>query len=155
MTEDAADPVQAGVPGTAGPTRLYEGDGIRVVWDATLCIHTANCLRAAPAVFDTSRRPWVDVTAADAPTIAQAIEACPTGALRYVSTGGVPDEQPVEPTTVEVQRNGPLYVRGNVRVTDARDHGLAEGPRLALCRCGGSRNRPFCDNTHRDIGFVG
>ena len=151
----ADDPVEAGVPGSTGPTRVYDGDGIRVVWDATLCIHTANCLRASPEVFDTSRRPWVDVGRASAEVIAAAIETCPTGALRYESTGDLPPEQAAEPTTVEVQRNGPLFVRGPLLITDSRDRLLAEGPRFALCRCGQSRNRPFCDNTHRDVGFVG
>ena len=150
------DPSEAGVPGTAGPTRVYEGDGIRVVWDATRCIHVAHCLQALPAVFDTGRRPWVDVTAADAPAIAEAIETCPTGALRYEPVGGaLPPEAAEEPTWVEVRRNGPLFLRGNLRVTDSRGKVLAEETRLALCRCGSSRNRPFCDNTHRDVGFTG
>ena len=151
----ADDPLDAGLPGTKGPTRSYEGDGIRVLWDATRCIHVGNCLRAEPAVFNVGRRPWVDVGAAGAEAIARAVETCPTGALRYQSTGALPDERPEEPTVVEVRPNGPLFVRGAVKVVDAVGRVIAEETRVALCRCGGSRNKPFCDNTHREIGFRG
>ncbi|HEX7168571.1 MAG TPA: (4Fe-4S)-binding protein [Acidimicrobiales bacterium] len=149
-------PAEAGVPGRAGPTRAYENADIRVLWDSTRCIHVGHCLRALPTVFDTRRRPWVDLTGGDPADVARAVETCPTGALRYESTGGsVPDEVAAETTTIELQPNGPLYVRGRVRVTEPRGHVIAEETRLALCRCGESRNRPFCDNTHRDVGFVG
>lgn len=151
----AEDPLDAGLPGTKGPTRSYDGEGIRVLWDATRCIHVGNCLRSEPAVFDVGRRPWVDPRAASAQAIARAIETCPTGALRYQSTGGVAEEQPQEPTVVEVRPNGPLFVRGAVRVVDPTGAVIAEEGRLALCRCGASRNRPFCDNTHREIRFRG
>jgi uncharacterized Fe-S cluster protein YjdI len=63
--------------------RTYETDAIRVHWDSARCIHTGVCLRTLPQVFDTSRRPWVDIEAADADAIADAVERCPTGALRY------------------------------------------------------------------------
>jgi CDGSH-type Zn-finger protein len=42
-----------------------------------------------------------------------------------------------------------------VRVVDAEGNVLYEGERAALCRCGGSANKPFCDGTHEKIGFHG
>ena len=78
--------------------RTYVGDGITVLWDSSRCIHSAICLRALPDVFDVDRRPWVDVTAADAEAIAGAIEQCPSGALRYERTES--PEVPDAPTTV-------------------------------------------------------
>jgi uncharacterized Fe-S cluster protein YjdI/CDGSH-type Zn-finger protein len=147
------DPTEAGEPRTKGPTRTYEAERIRVLWDASRCIHSANCLSALPEVFDTRRRPWVDVTAAGAEEIAAAVRTCPTGALRYEGVGGFPNEVPESPTVVAVRPNGPLFVRGRVEVRDARGRVLAEEHRLALCRCGASGNKPFCDNSHRRIRF--
>lgn len=69
--------------------------------------------------------------------------------------GEMSDESPEETTTVEVLANGPFLVRGRVRVKDAEGHVVAEETRVALCRCGASQNKPFCDNTHRAIGFKG
>jgi uncharacterized Fe-S cluster protein YjdI len=149
------DPVEAGAPRTPGPTRAYEGAGIRVLWDAGRCIHVGSCLRALPTVFDVQARPWVDLDEASAEEVAAAVRTCPTGALRYEPLGDLPDEAPDEPVTMEVRPNGPLYVRGRVRITWPGGDVVADEYRVALCRCGASQNKPFCDNSHRLIRFRG
>ncbi len=146
------DPVEAGVPRTRGATRTYADDQIRVLWDATRCIHPAICLRRLPAVFDINTRPWIDLDGAEAEQIAATIRACLTGALRYDGPGVAP-EQPDEPTTVEVRRNGPLLMRGSLSIDIAGSNQRCEEFRVALCRCGASQNKPFCDNSHRAIHF--
>lgn len=147
----AEDPVEAGQPATRDATRSYDGDGIRVIWDASLCIHTAICLQRLPQVFDVKARPWIDATGADAETIAATVRACPTSALRYEGPA-VPPEVPDEPTTVQVRPNGPLMVRGRMELSAPGGEPRAMS-RVALCRCGASQNKPFCDNSHRAIGF--
>jgi uncharacterized Fe-S cluster protein YjdI len=151
----AEDPRAAGAPRTTGPTRAYEGARIRVLWDAGRCIHVGRCLRALPAVFDVEARPWVDLEGAMAEEVAAAVRTCPTGALRYQGLGDLPDEVAEEPASVEVRPNGPLYVRGRVRITRPGGEVVADEVRVALCRCGASQNKPFCDNSHRLTGFRG
>src|SRR5204863_1038992 len=51
--------------------------------------------------------------------------------------------------------DGPLLVSGGVRILDAEGAVLYEGEKAALCRCGGSANKPFCDGTHKKNGFSG
>ena len=136
-----------------GPQRSYDADGITVHWDSTRCIHTARCLRALPEVFDVRRRPWIDVTAASADAIAEAVEACPTGALRYDRTDGTPGETPVRPAVAVPIADGPLLLMGDLRVETPDGEEIAREYRLTLCRCGRSRNQPFCDNSHVDAGF--
>jgi uncharacterized Fe-S cluster protein YjdI len=133
--------------------RQYEGDGIVVHWEPRLCIHVASCIRALPDVFDPNARPWVNVTAANADEIAAAVETCPTGALRYERTDGAPQEAPASPATVQPRLNGPLFVRGEVEVVDTQGNVLRQATRLALCRCGASANKPYCDLSHRAVGF--
>ncbi len=123
-------------------------------WEPRLCIHMRNCVRGLPQVFDAEARPWVRVDAADADAIAAAVESCPTGALHYRRLDGAPQEQAQEPPTVEPRPNGPLFVRGQVRIVDPNGDVVREDTRVALCRCGGSENKPFCDGTHRRIGFT-
>jgi uncharacterized Fe-S cluster protein YjdI len=137
-----------------GPSRLYTGEAIEVQWEPRLCIHIRNCVRGLPQVFDAEARPWVRVDAADADAIAAAVESCPTGALHYRRLDGGPPEQPQEPPTVEPRPNGPLFVRGHVRIVVADGEVVRDDTRVALCRCGGSENKPFCDGTHRRIGFT-
>jgi CDGSH-type Zn-finger protein/uncharacterized Fe-S cluster protein YjdI len=128
-----------------------------VEWRADRCIHTALCLRALPSVFDTSAQPWVDVDGAEPGAIAEAVRQCPTGALRY-SGEGLPADDGGTATSnsrvsIEAQPDGPLYVRGPTLVTDHEDVPLATEPRMALCRCGASENKPYCDNSHQQIGW--
>ena len=59
-----------------------------------------------------------------------------------------------EVVTIKIRENGPYLVRGPVKVQDAdgKDYRV-EGNTVALCRCGGSTTKPFCDGTHSQIGF--
>lgn len=132
--------------------RTYRTDQIAVYWEPALCIHTARCLRALPEVFDVNRRPWVLIDAAPADAVAAAVTRCPTGALRFERLDGAAQEVLPDPPVIEAQADGPLYVRGRVRVVN-QDGAERELPRAALCRCGESNNKPFCDNMHRRVGF--
>ena len=139
--------------GRRGAQRTYETDRIAVHWDSTRCIHTARCLNALPSVFDVGRRPWVDLTAADADAVAAAVETCPTGALRYERLDGGPQDQPKRPTVAIPIPHGPLLVMGDLRVVGPEGEQVTEEHRLTLCRCGRTRNQPFCDNSHLMSSF--
>jgi uncharacterized Fe-S cluster protein YjdI len=137
-----------------GPSRRYTGERIEVEWEPRLCIHVRNCVRALPQVFDAEARPWITVDAADADAVAATVMACPTGALHFRRLDGGPEEEAPAETTVEPRPNGPLFVRGRVRIVAADGEVVREDTRVALCRCGGSANKPFCDGSHRRNGFT-
>ncbi|MEP6976850.1 MAG: CDGSH iron-sulfur domain-containing protein [Thermoleophilia bacterium] len=134
------------------PARTYATDAIAVEWEPKLCIHTQNCVRGLPQVFDGSRRPWVQMDAAD-DAVAATVLTCPTGALQFRRLDGGPQEEPDAETRIEPGPNGPLFARGRVRIVDADGELIREDTRVALCRCGASKNKPFCDGSHRAIGF--
>lgn len=59
-------------------------------------------------------------------------------------------------TTITVRDNGPLLVQGPITVIDAVGTQYqipADKPAVALCRCGQSKNKPFCDGAHKACGF--
>jgi uncharacterized Fe-S cluster protein YjdI len=136
-----------------GPRRVYANDVIEVHWEPQLCIHTRSCVERLGGVFDPGRRPWIDVDAADPDAIAATVLTCPTGALHFVRRDGGAKEEAPEQATIAPQPDGPLFVRGKVRVVDADERLIREDTRLALCRCGTSGNKPFCDGSHRRVGF--
>ena len=134
-------------------TRTYEKGGFTVFWDSTRCIHTAICLRSLHSVFNLKNRPWVNLDGGDVEQIIATVEKCPTGALRY-SSGGKAEPAP-EPTAMIPIPDGPLLVRGDLRLVDPETGAvIAEETRVALCRCGKSENQPFCDNSHRRTHFT-
>ncbi|MGH7677500.1 MAG: CDGSH iron-sulfur domain-containing protein [Gemmatimonadaceae bacterium] len=122
-------------------------------WFASRCIHSAACVRALPAVFDPSRRPWIDLGSADADAIARAVVKCPTGALQYERLDGGAAETVPDSVQVTPVRNGPYLIRGRVDIVDPATRQPHSETRVALCRCGQSKHMPYCDNTHRAIGF--
>jgi hypothetical protein len=95
----------------------------------------------------------VQVDNATADEIAAVVARCPSGALHVERFDGGVNEEPSEPTTVEPQPNGPLFLRGRIRIVDASGIVIREDTRVALCRCGHSRNKPFCDGSHRNADF--
>jgi CDGSH-type Zn-finger protein len=103
-------------------------------------------------VFDAWRRPWIEVDDAAPDEIAEVVMRCPSGALHFTRLDGGAQEQDAEPT-IQPEINGPLLLRGRVRIVDASGRLVREDTRLALCRCGGSANKPFCDGTHSRIRF--
>ena len=135
------------------PRRLqtYATEAITVTFDPTRCIHAAECIRTAPAVFDSRRRRWIKPELGEPELIAAAVRRCPTGALAY-SLPGEPAEAADVPS-VRTAPNGPLYVRGDVELETEDGRVIATGVRMALCRCGATKNTPFCDGSHREIGF--
>jgi uncharacterized Fe-S cluster protein YjdI len=133
-------------------TKEYATDEIVVVWEPRLCYHSQNCVRSLPVVFDDSRRPWVKVDAATADEVEAAVALCPSSALRTRRLDGKATVRRERPQ-VRASENGPLLVTGGVRIVDSGGNVLFEGENAALCRCGGSGNKPFCDGTHKKIDF--
>jgi len=132
--------------------KVYRGEDIEVSFDLDICIHVGECLRGDPKVFRLERRPWVLPDQADAEVVKTVIERCPSGALQYRRLDGSPQESHQGRTMVTPMRDGPLLVVGEIEV--ARDDGTVETlPRASLCRCGQSKVKPFCDNSHLTSGF--
>lgn len=139
----------------------YEGKKLDVVWDRRLCIHVGECGRAKGELFVGGRKPWCqpDLTADDGEA-AEVIDRCPTGAITIEAKEGDYREEPAATNTITVANHGPLYLRGDLEIEGAADDMPGVKFRAALCRCGKSKNKPFCDNTHesaefRDRGAVG
>ncbi len=137
-----------------GKLHRYEGHEVTVTFDATRCIHDAHCVRSLPAVFNTAARPWVQPDAAATDALLQVVAGCPTGALHATRRSGEPNavEAPAA-IDVRVARHGPLFLRGSVTVLDADGTTIVCDDRIALCRCGLSQRKPFCDSSHRTAGW--
>jgi uncharacterized Fe-S cluster protein YjdI len=64
-------------------TKKYDNGEITVVWQPHLCIHSANCVKGLPGVFNLAQKPWINVQAADTEAIISQVNKCPSGALSY------------------------------------------------------------------------
>ncbi len=131
----------------------YEGDDILVTYNLKRCIHAAECIHGDPDVFDPERNPWIDPDASAPERIAAVIHRCPSGALQYRRLDNGRGEPTPDENVVEVQENGPLYITGDIEIKHPDGTLMSKETRVALCRCGLSKNKPFCDNSHIDSEF--
>lgn len=133
--------------------KRYYADEIEVYYSRERCTHFAACVRGLPSVFNTQERPWVNLENSDPDRVAEVVLRCPTGALHYERLDGGAQESIPQVNTIITSQNGPLYVHGNVTIINPQGEIILEDTRVALCRCGASKNKPFCDNAHLEIGF--
>lgn len=129
----------------------YESPDAKVTWDAMRCIHAAECVRRLPQAFDPAAKPWIRPETADPDSVADAVNRCPSGALRMQFADGTSAMVVPPENAGRVTANGPTYLRGKLTLLEGES--ALEDTRMALCRCGASQHKPFCDNSHKKIGF--
>ena len=131
----------------------YRGKNMTILFSVDRCTHYSACLEGAPEVFDSLKRPWAKPDEAPPDKVAEVIMTCPTGALHFQRRDGGPPEPIPAENTIIVEAHGPLYFQGQLTVRDAQEKLLLKDTRIAFCRCGMSKIKPFCDNTHQRVGF--
>jgi len=131
----------------------YPGEKINVEWDGSLCIHIAECGHAKGELFVTGRQPWCKPDLVTVDNVIDVVERCPSGALSYKCKDLTIEENSDQENTLTVCYNGPYFVRGELDVESSAGDSPGTKFRAALCRCGSSKNKPFCDNSHEANGF--
>ncbi|WP_298760769.1 (4Fe-4S)-binding protein [uncultured Psychroserpens sp.] len=138
-----------------GKTKEYSNGEVTIVWKPEACIHSGICVKGLGAVFQPKERPWIKVDAASTEILVNQVKACPSGALSYYMNDEQNKEAETLETKVEVLEDGPLLVYGTLKVTHKDGSKETKNRTTAFCRCGASRNKPYCDGTHTNEGFKG
>lgn len=120
--------------------------------DRSRCAHAGVCTDNLPKVFKLGVEPWIDPNGAPADEIMKVVSACPSGALSYSLESSTELIESPDGPSITVAKDAPYAVRGvSVVAGDGAAYDTRE--RQTLCRCGGSRNKPFCDGSHWYMGF--
>ena len=130
----------------------YEGKELTVRDNRGVCSHAGHCTGGLPAVWRSAVEPWIDPDGAGKDEIVKIIRKCPSGALSYVEAGKVETDYHDAPE-IQISRDGPYEVRGGIELKDVEFGAGASREHYVLCRCGHSRNKPFCDGSHWYAGF--
>jgi CDGSH-type Zn-finger protein/uncharacterized Fe-S cluster protein YjdI len=143
-------------PHTAPESRIENGIEIASGRLLTLrfatkrCIHSRFCVLGQPGVYKANvQGPWIDPDAATVEANIGIAHSCPSGAITYERKDGGPEEQAPKVNLVMLRENGPYALRAPLMID-----GEFAGFRATLCRCGASKNKPFCDSSHHEIGFL-
>jgi CDGSH-type Zn-finger protein/uncharacterized Fe-S cluster protein YjdI len=126
-----------------------KGAKITLKFDGDRCIHARHCVTGAPKSFLANvDGPWIHPDATSVDTLVEVAHRCPSGAITYKRHDGGPAESAPPVNLATLRENGPIAVAGDLHL-----NGAAIGTRATLCRCGASKNKPYCDGTHAEIGF--
>jgi CDGSH-type Zn-finger protein len=130
----------------------YRGREITIVDNRGICSHDGACFRNLPQVFMPGKFRWIRPNEATREEIIRTIRMCPSGALSYQLGGKRYQDLDREPAIIVV-KNGPFEIIGGIKLKDDMDSRPESKENYTLCRCGGSKNHPFCDGSHLKNGF--
>jgi uncharacterized Fe-S cluster protein YjdI len=157
--------------------RQYTNGEITVFWKPSKCIHATTCFRELIEVFNPGRRPWINMQGAPTRRIIEVVNKCPTQALEWKYNKDLSDEEKVtfprsieevtpetvskesagktdiQPAKITIMKDGPIVVQGDFKVIAAQGNELRTMAMTSFCRCGNSKSMPYCDGTHRKVGF--
>ncbi len=131
-------------------SEAYIGKEITIHDDRGICSHAGFCTDGLPKVFRMRSTPWIDPDAETVDKIIKTIRKCPSGALSY-SIDGVKYDSFSDKPTVTISEDGPYFVKGGISLEvedqpESKEH-------YALCRCGHSKNKPYCNGQHWYLKF--
>ncbi len=132
--------------------REYEGKELSVFDNRVTCSHAKECVSNLPSVFRLGERPWIAPDNASAVEVITTIKKCPSGALSYSIDGDRVRDFGQSPE-IHITKDGPYNVEGFIQINILDDMQPPSKEHFALCRCGASKNKPYCDGTHKEVGF--
>ncbi len=133
----------------------YTNGEVSIIWQPDRCIHSTRCWKGLPAVFQPGKRPWITPEGIGTEPIIEQVKQCPSGALSYRMNNGsgtTPASAPPD-HVIEATPNGPLVLQGPCIVKHPDGSEDTHQGKVALCRCGASAKKPYCDGSHRRSGF--
>lgn len=133
----------------------YPKEDVTVTWEPGKCIHSEKCWRGLIEVFNPKKKPWINVDGASKERIMEQVDQCPSGALGYYRTGEHRAVEAQKKMKVTVAKDGPYLVEAPVEIVDHEGRSKTEERTVALCRCGHSNNKPYCDGSHKKQKFEG
>ncbi|OIQ27925.1 MAG: hypothetical protein BM564_11045 [Bacteroidetes bacterium MedPE-SWsnd-G2] len=137
-----------------GTVKTYETENVKVIWKPGSCIHSAKCVEGLPGVFKPKEKPWINLEDCDEKMLMKTIDKCPSGALTYeLKTENKKVMDSNDNIKINVMENGPVLVHGEISLTLSDGSAVSKSKVTAFCRCGASKNKPFCDGMHKDINF--
>ena len=130
----------------------YTGKELTIHDNRGVCAHRGHCTDNAPTVFRSGKKPWIDPDGADAEDTAKVIKMCPSGSLSYTKDGTLYKDQHRE-SAITISKDSAYDVVGGPELRDPSGSTPESKEHYTLCRCGGSKNKPFCDGQHWYIQF--
>jgi CDGSH-type Zn-finger protein/uncharacterized Fe-S cluster protein YjdI len=135
--------------GVEHEVEVAQGKDVTIKFHSKRCIPSRFCVLWQPQVYRANvEGAWLDADADSVEATVAVAHSCPSGAMQYERHDGVAIESSPSVNFISIRENGSLAVRAEIMLD-----GQPIGYRATFCRCGASKNKPFCDSSHNAIGF--
>jgi CDGSH-type Zn-finger protein/uncharacterized Fe-S cluster protein YjdI len=132
-----------------GDVETVRGKSLLLKFEGEKCIHSRQCVLSRPDVFMPNvAGEWIHPENATPEEIAALAVSCPSGAITYERTDGGKDESAPLVNLARIREHGPIAFHADLEI-----EGKPAAFRATLCRCGASKNKPYCDSSHVAAGF--
>jgi uncharacterized Fe-S cluster protein YjdI len=131
----------------------YKRENLTVNWEPQKCSHAAKCVNGLPSVFDSNKKPWVNMDGASIQEIKNQVISCPSGALSLKSEIMDKNQKSKDQSSninVSIMEKGPYIIKGPCVIVNEKGEETIKDGNVALCRCGASANKPYCDGSHKN-----
>lgn len=125
---------------------VFEGDPVTFYENIAICSHAGFCPRGTPGDW----RPEDGEQEFTDEELIEKVRKCPSGALSY-ARGGSEHRDQERPPKIRVKQGGPLEIEGGIELRNTEWGEGASREHYALCRCGASKMKPFCDGSHDEV----
>ncbi|MES2047265.1 MAG: CDGSH iron-sulfur domain-containing protein [Pseudomonadota bacterium] len=137
---------------------IIKGKDATIHFDAQRCIHSRTCVLSHPDVFVPNvKGEWIHPDAQPAQELIRIGQNCPSGAIQVILNAPVEQDGNLSSSnaypivnTLRIRENGPLAIEAELRIKGEPQ----SVPRATLCRCGLSKNKPYCDVSHVSGEFI-
>lgn len=130
--------------------QVYEKDDVKVVFNRSICEGSGNCVGKFPDIYKNASKDWIKVEEGSIEELQDSINACPTGALAlfvknkmYVKT--------FDKSKITYKKKSPFNLVGKFTINIDKWPKNSNASKVSLCRCGASKNKPFCDYSHASL----
>lgn len=130
--------------------QVYEGKDIDIHFNRSICSGAANCVRKFSNIYKSTSENWISPDKGTIEEVINSIKACPSGALSYELKDESPKEE-YKDEEINIIKDGPILVKGDIENEISSWSTNANKQKFALCRCGNSKNKPFCDYSHASL----
>jgi len=142
-------PIAPPTPTVVDGVEHIEGRDLTLIYEGKKCIHSRFCVTGAPSVFLANVvGPWIHPDAMPVDSLVEIAHVCPSGAIRYQRKDGKPEEAAPPVNLLSTREAGPYALRGELSIAGKSAF------RATLCRCGASKNKPYCDGSHHEVNFT-
>ena len=135
--------------------QVYDSKSVTVTFNRSICAGSSNCVKEFPTIYTSESKDWIHPDKGNLQEIEDSIKQCPSGALSYkLKQTNSKEECHLEnckEEQLDIVKTDSVIAKRPIDIKIEGWSSFANKTKFSLCRCGASKNKPFCDYSHAKL----